>query len=79
MRRVNDGPTLAALAGGVAVLCCAGLPAIGALIGAVTVTALAGVAAAVLGVCAVVAGAMLLHRARRHRVLGDPPTRGELR
>jgi hypothetical protein len=68
-----SGPGLGVAAGAFAVVCCAGLPAIGALIGAITIARVIGVAGGVLALAALLGGAILLVRARRRR--GSCPPR----
>jgi hypothetical protein len=74
---MNDrasGPALGIRAAALAVICCAGLPALGALLGSITLVALLGVAG---GVLALAVGAALV-RARR-RGSRAPPPRSEAR
>lgn len=68
------GPALGVAAGAIAVICCAGLPAIGALLGGITIAAVIGVAGGVLALAAVGGGAILLVRARRRH--SCPPSTG---
>ena len=62
-----SGPALGVAAGAFGVICCAGLPAIGALIGGVTIAGVVGVAGGVLALAALGGGAIVLVRARRRR------------
>jgi hypothetical protein len=62
-----SGPALGIAAGAVAVVCCAGVPAIGALVGGITIAAVIGAAAGVLALAALLSGATVLVRARRRR------------
>jgi hypothetical protein len=70
-----SGPALGVAAGALAVICCAGLPAIGALIGGVTIAGVVGVAGGVLALAALGGGAIVLLRARRRR-RSCPPSAG---
>lgn len=70
-----SGPALGIGAGVFAVVCCAGLPAIGALIGGITIAAVIGVAGGVLALAALGGGAIMLVRARRRR-RSCPPNAG---
>lgn len=67
MRRNADSPLIGIGAGAFAVLCCAGLPALGALIGGITLAAIVGVAAGALALAAAAGAAVLLFRVRRQR------------
>ena len=69
-----SGPALGVAAGALAVICCAGLPAIGALLGGITIAAVIGVAGGVLALAALCGGAIVLVRARRRR--SCPPSAG---
>jgi hypothetical protein len=69
---------LAIAAGAFAVACCAGLPAIVALIGGITIAAVVGVAGGALALAAVTGGAALLVHARRRRRSCSQPARGLL-
>jgi hypothetical protein len=73
------GPAFAVAAGAFAVVCCAGLPAIGALIGGITIAGILGVAGGVLALAALVAGAALAVRACRRRGSCPPRARGRIR
>jgi hypothetical protein len=73
-----SGPALGVAAGAFAVICCAGLPAIGALIGGVTIAGLLGVTGAVLALAALGGGAIVLLRARRRRRSCPPSARGPI-
>jgi hypothetical protein len=70
-----SGPALGLAAGAFAVVCCAGLPAIGTLIGGITIAGVVGVVGGVLALAALVGGAILLVRAR-HRRGSCPPRAG---
>jgi hypothetical protein len=74
-----SGPALGIAAGVFAVVCCAGLPAIGAVIGGITIAAVIGVGAAVLAIAVVLGGAGLLLRARRRRGACPPSARQRVR
>jgi hypothetical protein len=69
------GPALGVAAGALAVLCCAGLPAIGALIGGITIAGVIGVAGGVFGLAALLGGGALAVPARRRRG-SCPPSAG---
>ena len=73
-----SGPALGVGAGAFAVVCCAGLPAIGALIGGITIAGVIGVAGGVLVLAALGGGAVLLVRARRRRGSCSPPAGGAI-
>jgi hypothetical protein len=60
------------------VVCCAGLPAIGALIAGITIAGVLGVAGGTLALGAAIGGATLLARARRRRRSCQPPQGGPL-
>jgi hypothetical protein len=79
MRGRVDGPLLGLAAGAFAVVCCAGLPAIGALMGGITIAGLIGVGAGVLALAALLGAAALEARARRRRGACPPPARGRVR
>lgn len=70
-----SGPALGVAAAAFAVICCAGLPAIGALIGGITIAAVIGVAGGVLALAALGGGAIVLVSARRRR-RSCPPSSG---
>ncbi len=74
MRGRTDVPLVGVAAGALAVVCCAGLPAIGALLGGITIAGVLGVAGGVLVIAAAVGGSALLMRARRRRNSCRPPT-----
>jgi hypothetical protein len=76
--RASSG-ALGVAAGVFAVLCCAGLPAIGGLIGGATIAGVIGVGAAVLAITALLGGAALAVRARRRRGACPPSARGRVR
>jgi hypothetical protein len=67
MRDRADIPVLGVGAAVIAVICCAGLPAITALIGGITTAAILGVAGGVLALAAIATAAILMIRARRRR------------
>lgn len=60
-----------------AVVCCAGLPALAAATGGLTFAALMGIAGGVVAALAVGAGAVLFVRARRRRACGLDREAGE--
>jgi hypothetical protein len=62
-----DVPVLGIGAAVIGVICCAGLPAITALIGGITIAAVVGVAGGGLALAAIATGAVRLIRARRRR------------
>jgi hypothetical protein len=64
MRGRADIPVPGVEAAVIAVICCAGLPAITELIGGITTAAILGVAGGMLALAAIATGAMLLIRAR---------------
>jgi hypothetical protein len=71
-----DGVTVAAAVGAViGVACCAGLPAIAAVLGGLTVAAVLGLAGGIPAVCAFVAAIVLVARARRRRACSRPRER----
>jgi hypothetical protein len=74
-----SGPALGIGAAALAVICCAGLPAIGALVGSITLAALLGVAGGVVVLAAVLVGAVVLVRSRRRRGSCALPPGGEVR
>ncbi len=76
MRRAADGPLIGIAAGVFAVVCCAGLPATGALIGWISIVAVLGIAGGVVAFAAAAGAAVLLLRVRRRRVQ-RPPHQGE--
>ncbi len=76
MRRRADAPLLGIAAATVAVVCCAGLPAIAALLGGITFAAVLGVAGVVVASAALVGGALLMIRAPRRRAQCEPPAQG---
>jgi hypothetical protein len=78
MRGRASGPALGAAAA-VAVICCAGLPAIGALIGGVTIAGVVGVAGGVLALAALGSGAIVLVRVRRRCRSWPPSARGAIK
>jgi hypothetical protein len=75
MRRehIDPLPLVGAVGALTAVGCCAGLPAIGAILGGLTVAAVVGIAGGVLVVAALLSGALAC-RARRRRRACDAPT-----
>lgn len=77
MRRRTDGPLLGIAAAALAIGCCAGLPAIAALLGGVTVAALLGVAGGVIAITALAGVALLLVRSRARRNACKPPIDGK--
>jgi hypothetical protein len=78
MRSRVDRPLFAVAAGAFAVVCCAGLPAIGAIVGGITVAAVVGFTGGGLVLAAVIGAAALLVRARRRRGSCPPPAGGPL-
>ena len=72
-----SGPALGVATGAIAVVCCAGGPAIGALLGGITIAAAIGVAGG-LALTALLSGAILLIRARSRRGSCPPTTRGRI-
>jgi hypothetical protein len=70
-----SGPALGVVAAAFAVICCAGLRAIGALIGGVTTAGVVGVADDVLSLAALGSAAIVLVRAC-HRCRSCPPSVG---
>ena len=69
MRRTKDtGTVLAPLAvGAVAIVCCAGLPAIAAVFAGLTLATILGVGGGLAALIAAVAGTVMILRARRRR------------
>jgi hypothetical protein len=69
MRRAKDTSTvLAPLAvGAVAIVCCAGLPALAAVFAGLTLATILGVGGGLVALIAVVAGTVAILRARRRR------------
>jgi hypothetical protein len=69
MRRAEDTSTvLGALAvGAVAVLCCAGLPALAAVFAGLTIATILGLGGGIVALIAAVAGTVAILRARRRR------------
>ena len=78
MRGRVDDPLFGVAASALVVTCCAGLPAIGALIGGITVAAVIGVGGAAFALAALLGGAVLLVRARRRRAACRTPARGRV-
>lgn len=78
MRRAADGPLIGIASVAFAVVCCAGLPAIGALIGGISIVAVPGIAGGVVAftAAAAAAAAVLVLRVRRRR-FRPPPHQGE--
>ena len=76
MRRAANGPLIGIAAGAFAVVCCAGLPAIGALIGGISIVAVLGIAGGVVASAAAAGAGVFLLRVRRRRVQ-RPPHQGE--
>jgi hypothetical protein len=72
-------PVLGVGAAIVAVICCAGLPAIAAVLGGITLAAVLGVAGGVLAVVAIATGAVLLIGGRRKRGSGNTSRRRSVR
>ena len=74
MRRTKDtGTVLAPLAiGGIAIVCCAGLPAIAAAFAGLTLATILGIGGGLVAVIAAAAGTGMMLRARRRR--SCPPT-----
>jgi len=74
MPRTKDtGTVLAPLAvGAVAIVCCAGLPAIAAVFAGLTLATILGVGGGLVALIAAVAGTVMILRARRRR--SCPPT-----
>jgi hypothetical protein len=77
MRRdPSDGSTVAAVGvAAIGVACCAGPPAIAAVLGGLTVAALFGIAGGILATASVVAALLFLVRARRRRACPAPTER----
>jgi hypothetical protein len=72
-RAKNTGTVLAPLAvGAVAIVCCAGLPALAAVFAGLTLAVILGVGGALVALIAAVAGTVTILRARRRR--SCPPT-----
>jgi len=65
-------PLLGAAGALLAVACCAGLPALGAIVGGLTVAAVIGISTGALLAAAVVALAVLIWRGRRPRACEEP-------
>jgi hypothetical protein len=74
-----SGPALGIGSAAFAMICCAGLPAIGALLGGITIAGAIGVAGAVLAIAALLGGAALAVRARRRRGACPPSARERVR
>ena len=74
MRRAEDTSTVLApfAVGAVAVLCCAGLPALAAVFAGLTLATILGVGGGLVALVAAVAGTVAILRARRRR--SCPPT-----
>ena len=73
MHRHADAPLLGAAVGAVAVICCAGLPAVAGVLGGITIAAALGVAGGVLAIAVAVSASVLLVRVRRGRTSRDAP------
>jgi hypothetical protein len=74
--RRSDSRTLLGAAGAViAVACCAGLPALGTIVGGLTVAAVLGVAGGVALAAGALAAVVLLLRARRRRACAPADAR----
>ena len=73
MHRHADAPWLGAAAGVIAVICCAGLPAIAGVLGGITIAAVLGVAGGVLAIAVAVSASVLLVRVGRRRTCRDAP------
>jgi hypothetical protein len=78
MRGRVDAALFGIAASALVVVCCAGLPAIGALVGGVAIAAAIGVGGAVLALAALIGAAALLLRARRRRGSCPPPAGGRV-
>jgi hypothetical protein len=75
-RDSTDTTTLAAAGVAViAVVCCAGLPAIAAVLGGITLAAVLGVAGGILAVTGLVAAVVFTIRVRRRRACAPPDER----
>jgi hypothetical protein len=75
-RDSSDTTTVAAVALAViGVACCAGLPAIAAVLGGITVAAVLGVAGGILAVAGLVAAVVFVVRLRRRRACTPPDER----
>lgn len=75
MRR-PDVTIIGATVGVLAVICCAGLPAIAAVLGGITIAGVLGVTGGLLALAALAGAALLAVRARRRRaVCQTPPPR----
>ncbi len=76
MRRAKDtGTVLGPLAvGAVAIVCCAGLPALAAVFAGLTLATIVGVGGGLVALIAAVAGTIAILSARRRR--SCPPTQG---
>jgi hypothetical protein len=68
MRRAKDSTVLAPLAvGAVAIVCCAGLPALATVFAGLTLATILGVGGGLAALIAVIAGTIAILRARRRR------------
>jgi hypothetical protein len=67
-RAGTEGPTVAVLAALVGLVCCAGLPLIGALLGGIALAALLGVAGGMVVVAALTAIVVAVMRKRGRRI-----------
>ena len=72
MDRRSDAPVLGVAVGAIAVICCAGLPAIAGVLGGITTAAALGVASGVLAIVVAVSASVLLVRVRRRRNRPEP-------
>jgi hypothetical protein len=69
----TSGPALSVAAGALAVVCCAGLPAIATLIGGITIAWVLGIAIGILALTAALGGIALVGRAYHRRNTCRPP------
>jgi hypothetical protein len=71
--RTDPFPLLGAAGAVIAIGCCAGLPAIGAILGGLTVAAVVGIAGGVLVAAALISGGAFVWRARHRQRACDAP------
>ena len=74
-----SGPALGVASGVFAVVCCAGLPAIGGLLGGITIAGVIGIGGGVLALAALLGVAALAMRERRRRRSCPPRATGSIR